>query len=348
MISGYERKMERYISIAIGLTIITLALAFLTFIAVIVAYDTFYQDYYLSPSHTLSAQSGATGFWVFTSTVWAVAGQLVVKTPTFFSSLITWPIVTLISVVALLSERGRAFISQFANRAKRIKLSQLEIELSEEGARKLSTSAKMAFLEFRSQADAEFGRQVRIKRIRHALESTLAETTIPTSDGPKPVLEATNARCTIHVPDILFSDNLLQLIDYYPDGGGAMRRFSIRYGALGRAWRLEEDFEKGLATEISQYELIEVWGMTKEESQKISRHRPSYVCVVMRGESRQPIGILYLDSRDKQAFGSDAEARALCGRLHESAKRNGLSKALEEITNELNRYATNIDIQIQQ
>ncbi|CDX25096.1 membrane hypothetical protein [Mesorhizobium plurifarium] len=347
MISEYEKKVERSVSIIIGLSVLILAVSFLSFLAVITAYDTFYRHLYVKGISSAYTTDGSTGFWLSISALWSIVQRLFEGVPSFFSTLLTWPVVTLAAILILTSTRGRLFVSLFASRAKRIKLSQLEIELSEEGARTLSTSAKAAFLEFRSQADAEFARQVQIRRIRHALESTLAETTLPTAEGMKPILDITKARCTIHVPDILFSDNLLQLIDYYPGGGGAMRRFSIRYGALGRAWRLEDDFEKGMATDISQHDLIEFWGMTKEESQKNSRHRPSYICVLIRGESRQPIGILYLDSEEKHAFGDDAEAKALCSELRKNSERNGLSKALEDVTNELSKYATNIDIQIQ-
>jgi hypothetical protein len=37
---------------------------------------------------------------------------------------------------------------------------------------------------------------------------------------------------------------------------------------------------------------------------------------------------------------------ALCDALCENAEKNGLVRAVEEVTNELRKYATNIDIQI--
>ena len=47
-------------------------------------------------------------------------------------------------------------------------------------------------------------------------------------------------RATVHIPDVLFSDTLYQLLDYWPKGKGGGRRFSARFGILGLAWRLEE------------------------------------------------------------------------------------------------------------
>jgi hypothetical protein len=48
---------------------------------------------------------------------------------------------------------------------------------------------------------------------------------------------AKGLRATIHINDVIFPDYLYQLVDYYPGDGGAHRRFSQRYGIIGRSWR---------------------------------------------------------------------------------------------------------------
>jgi hypothetical protein len=267
MVVDFEIRINRKVSISLVLIILILLFAF-----VLVVDKFFPTAAYEAPSPPQNPQivtaillSALSWFW-----------SLIASAPRYLNDLFSWQIVALTVFLIVFLVGNKEFIRVFS-RAKKFRLSEFEVELSEEGARTLNMSAKHAFADYKAQADTEFERQVRLKGVRHLLELTLRETTITTSDSCKPILDHSAARCTIHVQDILFEDNLLQLIDYYPAGDGAMRRFSIRYGALGRAWRLATHFEKGEATKISQHELIELWGMTSEESQKISRHRPSYL-----------------------------------------------------------------------
>jgi hypothetical protein len=90
-------------------------------------------------------------------------------------------------------------------------------------------------------------------------------------------LEISTFRCTIHVSDILFADDLYQLLNHYPRSGGSGvgRRFSVRYGIIGRAWRLNQHQGEGDARAESKEDLVRYWGMTQEEAEAISRHRPS-------------------------------------------------------------------------
>jgi len=196
------------------------------------------------------------------------------------------------------------------------------------------------------QADSEFSRKVRVNQIRQLLEIALRKTFVLRGRKKTPLLTATEARCTIHVRDILFSDSLLQLLDYYPNGQGAMRRFSIRYGAIGRTWRLKTHFQTGLAHTISELDLIEKWGMTEEESKKDSRNKPSYLCVMIKNSVDQPIAIIYLDSKKEKAFGDDDQATKLCESLASNAIESGLVPALENLTKEMNKYAADINIEI--
>jgi hypothetical protein len=65
-------------------------------------------------------------------------------------------------------------------------------------------------------------------------------------------------RGTIHVPDIIFKEYLYQLTKYYvltENGsrveGSPGRRFSMRFGIIGRAWRLKESIAVGYALPVA-------------------------------------------------------------------------------------------------
>jgi hypothetical protein len=101
-------------------------------------------------------------------------------------------------------------------------------------------------------------------------------------------------RATIYVSDVVFSEYLYQFTDYYPRHGEAPagRRFSKRYGIIGRAWRLSETLATGDAFPQAQSRdevirvLREQWGMSKEEAETASHGRPSYLCIALRAREQ--------------------------------------------------------------
>ena len=116
-------------------------------------------------------------------------------------------------------------------------------------------------------------------------------------------LKKSGYRGTVHVMDALYSDALYQLVDYYPRGRGAGRRFSTRFGILGRAWRLKRSVEEpSVPTRTDR--LINEWGMTQEQAADAARGRQSFVCIVLSDEG-SPRGVLYLDARPDRAFPPD-------------------------------------------
>lgn len=263
------------------------------------------------------------------------------------AKMVTWPFAAITFAMLFFWRDGHNIFFSFLGRATKFKFAQMEIELSEEGAKNLQTNARRVFTEFKKLADAEFQRQLNQYNVRHCLRNTLKNVNITVEGRPKKLMDVKDVRCTIHVRDIMFTDNLLQLIDYYPGGGGgAMRRFSIRYGAIGRTWRMESHFGMSFSEEITPEQLVKKWGMTQNESEKVSRGGASYLCVLLTNNDKVPIAVLYLDSKTPKAFGTDEEAQKSCDILEVAARNNGLSKALEDVTNELKKYASNIDIQI--
>jgi hypothetical protein len=121
-------------------------------------------------------------------------------------------------------------------------------------------------------------------------------------------------RATVHVPDIVFKDYLYQLVEYYPgDAAGrtAGRRFSQRYGVVGRAWRLGRSVGSGTAVSgpDAASQLIMHWGMQPHEADDQSHLRPANLCIVLVNDQDDDsqVGLLYMDSTAENAFGVDRD-----------------------------------------
>jgi hypothetical protein len=54
----------------------------------------------------------------------------------------------------------------------------------------------------------------------------------------------------------------------------------------------------------SKEALIREWGMTDEEAESHTRQRPAYICAVLKGPRGLPLGVLFVDSTEPEAFGS--------------------------------------------
>ena len=130
---------------------------------------------------------------------------------------------------------------------------------------------------------------------------------------------------------MIFPDYLYQLVDYYPSGGGAHRRFSQRYGIIGRSWRSKMSHGTGnaFAGAGSVQALVENWGMTEEEAHGQVNDRPSCLSVVVRHQSL-PMGILFIDSTQKDAFGNDQVALALAKKINRRRPSRSWAKRLLE------------------
>lgn len=133
--------------------------------------------------------------------------------------------------------------------------------------------------------------------------------------------EAEKFRATVHVEDALVRNALYQLVDYWPSGKGAGRRFSVRFGILGRAWRLGYSLyasdvpvseDRGGRQRMKDVDgekaLIEQWGMTRAQARTAATGQRSFVCIVLHDEG-QRVGILYMDAQPARAFDGDIDGR---------------------------------------
>jgi hypothetical protein len=245
------------------------------------------------------------------------AAGLVVKD--LLVALIGWPLVVLLLAAYLMTSRSAPErLRNILKQLKSLKVAGLEWTLTDE----TGSDAQQAFGSYRVQVQAEFDAWQREGRIPKAVKEILAQfdSRLP---NPKPPY-----RCAIHVPDALFQDTLYQLTDYVPSGSGRGRAWSIRYGMIGRQWRLRESRS---ATVIPEEEvLVRDWGMTRAEAKRPAKQR-SLLCVVLRTKpadpETEPVGILYVDSEKEHAFGDEQNVKRLLKWLEEAS--SGLADDLD-------------------
>jgi hypothetical protein len=165
--------------------------------------------------------------------------------------------------------------------------------------------------------------------------------------GPSVDLQATEIRSTIYVSDLLFADTLYQLLDYYPFAPGPHGRvFSTRFGIIGKAWRLRESQYKPFVPERER-DLILEWGMTYAEAPSAGHGRESFGCIVLKGKSGDALGLLYVDSPQKDVFGVSEiseEWVEIERRVQAMAEKEGLLGKLESLNRSLISRSAQINI----
>ncbi|MGH9195112.1 MAG: hypothetical protein ACRD1T_05165, partial [Acidimicrobiia bacterium] len=193
----------------------------------------------------------------------------------------------------------------------------IDLELTQEGARKVQEATESTFGDLRKHIITEFDRLVRAGKIDQKLE-LLVESRV------KPLLKqhglgSLDFRCTIHVADVLYTETLYQLLDYYPSGDGRGRTFSIRFGIVGKTWRLQGDqVEPVISSDAAK--LIESWGMTVRETSGSGQGRRSYASILLKDSDQTGLAVVYLDSPTDNAFGANMNRkRQIIGTVHRAA-----------------------------
>ncbi len=232
---------------------------------------------------------------------------------------IAWPVVVIL--IFLLTPLGRRLIDTVSRRVTRVKGYGIEVELSPEKAAELRDNLQDVFTEYRTKMKAKFDQLVLAYNIREHIKTITMQCL--TEDQKK------DYRCTVHVPDVLFEDGMYQLIDYYPKGMGAGRSFSIRFGMVGKAWRLGKSQIQGNIDPMPA-NLIESWGMKREEAEAAKGDRRSIACIILHFNNVD-VGVLYLDAAGERVFGANSdEEEKFIGQLEESARDTGLSASIAE------------------
>lgn len=251
---------------------------------------------------------------------------------------LAWPLIVL--VLALMFYRPlRVLLSGIPRWVKSIKGAGIEIELNKEAVKELRSHFNQAFSELITDAHEEYKQAIEIYRVDEKLQRIITEE-VPRLLGGS-LKPGTEVRGTVYVPDIVFKDYLYQVTNYWPITAGAKagRRFSQRYGIIGRCWRLRESIGKGevmsssLGEAAIKHALLSEWGMISSEA-LVTRAKPAYLCVILQNADGHH-GLLYIDSPLKDAFGDDIAAQSVANAL-ESAPMLGeltslVSKALHPL-----------------
>jgi len=148
-------------------------------------------------------------------------------------------VVGLAVVLLIGTVSGSQILQSILGRVNKMSALGVTLELTSAGAKKVQFSVKSAFDDYTNRINSEFDRQIQARQVNDKLALVVQEAIKATFSGqelPK------KYRCTIHLEDVLFKDALYQLVDYYPSGGGPRgRRFGVRYGIIGKTWRLRTD-----------------------------------------------------------------------------------------------------------
>lgn len=217
-------------------------------------------------------------------------------------SVIAWPLIALIAILVAVSDRGRRLLRPILRRIRKLGgPGGFALELSEEAAAATKSDVQGAIHEYSLALRDEFERLAHAEDVRNRMVAAV-ETALAGHRRP----DGHDLRATVHIHDALYVDALYQLVDYWPGGGGSGRRLSIRFGIVGRVWRrAESEYEPG---SIRTEELMEKWGMTREQAEQQARGRKSFVCVVLRHKGSL-VGVMYMDAKVAESFPNDILCR---------------------------------------
>jgi hypothetical protein len=262
-----------------------------------------------------------------------------------------WPfaLVIIVTIFACSEKLSRLF-GTAPRLIKKISAGGVEIELNPDAIAELRTHLTSSLDELKEKAEVEYERVRNYFRIYDRFAEVIdgaVGRALRKSDTDR---FPNDFRATIPIQDIVFSGYLYQFVDYYPIPNKSVgRRFSFRYGIIGRSWRLEKSLGEGDAFAHSknvEKTLIQEWGMLRRETVQPSiRNRPAYITVILRSpEDELPIGLLYIDSTENNAFGTDAEAQLLAEDLYDHPEIKALAKTLDRAVSPLRLVAPAIEI----
>lgn len=239
-----------------------------------------------------------------------------------------WPAVVVLFLWLLFgTETGRAVLGGL----RQVKIGQLHLELDGANASQVKARLEEVFENNRAEVRRAFREESRVRRIAE-LRDAVARGVLQEITG------GSAFRCTVYVPDVLFEDALYCLLDYWPEGVAAGNAFSVRYGIIGRAWRLRESkAEKVVAG--NQAKLMTEWGMTYQEAARHTNDR-SFLAVMLAGEHspEDAVGILFADG-PPHTFRQDQ-----CNHIEGAYQTRRLAEAVGEVVREMRRRGPELKV----
>jgi len=291
-----------------------------------------------------------------------------------------WPFVTIAGLVLLFAYADKmGGISKIFGGVQSIKIAgQNEIIFSPSQATERQTAANEVFASYRQNAVGEFAKlakagdiATRLKNVcegAQGIKELLTQYTAralniaypPIDDNSKNRLMSEvdkrwgSLRFTVFVEDLLFENMLCQLIDYYPGnpGKGAGRAWSLRYGMIGRVWRMESSYSD-ISVTTNEEQLVTEWGMTRDEVRNFVSKKKTFTTVVLK-DSNKPIALFYMDSDLEDTFWlnnlssvNDREKirKELHDSIEEGCKKFGLTNALQYVARKIENQRLNIRIE---
>lgn len=253
-----------------------------------------------------------------------------------------WPFVALVAVAALaVFKELPSRLGQMIRPLHSIKVLGAELTLTEQEASQVEHTAQEVLTSYRRTVNAEYDRLARYYAIAAQFEQAIEKASRASGIHFGAI---SGLRATLYVEDELIEDHLYQLIDYYPEGGGHGRTFSMRFGIIGRTWRLRESqLHEEVPTDAK--ELVLNWGMTKQQAQVAGQGRQSFSCTLLRDANGAVVGLVFIDARERSAFkGLDpAEQRAFHDSLSNAcdacAVTYGMASLSKELRNRVPRLA---------
>lgn len=262
-----------------------------------------------------------------------------------FDKFISWPAALI--VVGYIMATNRAWMSFITSTASRIKTFDafgFSLELSEQ-IRILKRESDDLFQilpTVRGKIAQELRKQVEQMQLNPAFIEMVKSLSMELKKR-NPAFDASKCRATIHVESMLFSGELVQLLEYvsgdgirYP-GQKSGRNFSARRGIVGRVWRSEIPEIEGvlptnseIATESEDKQLqhiAQIWGLYIEEAKHVINY-PSYIAIPLKYNSSKTC-VFYMDSTIEEAFpNKDGEIKKLIVDLF---KRHRIGSAISDI-----------------
>lgn len=229
---------------------------------------------------------------------------------------LAWPgavvLTVFILIVGIVTSRRIRKVFGLTRIIREFKAGGIVMKIDLDVVKEVETHLRDSFNELVADAEVHYQQMASLQRISQHLGKVILHALPEVLRRHGLEIDPATVRGTVHVPDIIFSEHLYQLVDYFPGGGGADRRFPEGFGIIGRSWRLGESMGRGIAVPPGPdglRELIEHWGMSYTDAITQSRRSPADLCIILKSESdgQLPVGLLYIDSTAENAFGKNAE-----------------------------------------
>lgn len=242
---------------------------------------------------------------------------------------LAWPSAAVILLLILINSLDRiANAFRSAPVIRRIKLYNVEIELARENLDQLKYETDRSFDELIKKTDVEIKRFARTLNT-HGYAANFSRALfreLPSSSKSG----AHDPRLTVYISDPIFEDQLYQVSPYcHPNTGrfylingkGPGRRFSIRYGLIGKVARTELSEVIGDAFQSEaepRDKLISHWSMLPEQAEAAAE-RPSCLALAIKDAgSGSLLGVVYADATSPHYFCEDCDRTSLIERLENS------------------------------